>query len=403
MDKTLVVVLFCAITANALPSSRTSNGIDLVDINAPACCNGQSFQGVLDSHRSQFSIVNTTSSDAVSLLQLQVTDTPKFIPIQQKFQVECQCTEQLRIPTNMKLPMEIPFGACAATEVKIASKENGVGMTVDDVRTAIGNPLKVKWAKILYHHFSDWEGRTSAQVLGLPGGDMAEFINSLDAFEEMTNSYVRDADCKRMLKKFLGVSKKISFYMMTDTSAVTQLSTSTDIANLDLRETPAASQRAKLLDALVLPEHNGCKFLRGMIMKPEDYDLRKGVPECAIKAFFEILWDKEAPEGKKLRLVELDGVGDESAVVYVKTSSECTSQGVAPLVQPKSSDFSFFVIHQAAADVYRQELSEFMADLNEKVDAARMKDIMNANGQKYANRAVQNLALGKPVYEVSVI
>ena len=31
------------------------------------------------------------------------------------------------------------------------------------------------------------------QVLGLPGGDLAEFINALDAYEEMTNSYVRDS------------------------------------------------------------------------------------------------------------------------------------------------------------------------------------------------------------------
>jgi len=303
----------------------------------------------------------------------------------------------------MKLPMEIPFGACAATEVKVATKEAGPGMTVDDVRTAIGNPLKAKWAKILYHHFSEWEGRTTAQVLGLPGGDIAEFINALDAFEEMTNTYVRDADCKRMLKRYLGVTKKISFYMMTDTTAVTQLAKSTDIQNLDLRETPDASQVQKLLDALVLPEHNGSKFLRALITKPEDFDLRKGVPECAIRAFFSILWDKQSPEGKKLRLVELDGANTEQAVVYIKTSAECTNQGVAPLVQPKSSDFSFFVIHEAAADVYRGELSNFMADLNEKVDSARMKDVMNANGQKYANRAIQNLAQNKPIFEASII
>jgi len=337
------------------------------------------------------------------LLQEQLTDAPQYIPLQQKFQVECQCTEQVRIPSNMKLPMEIPFGACAATEVKVATKEAGSGMTVEDVRTAVGNPLKISWAKVAYHHFSDWEGRTSAQVLGLPGGDIVEFINALDAFEEMTNTYVRDADCQRMLKKYLGQTTKISFYMMTDTSAVTQLATNTDIKNLDLRETPDATQKAKLLDALVLPEHNGCKFLRGMIMKPEDYDLRKGVPECAIKAFYEVLWNKDSVEGKKLRLVELDGVNSETAVVYVKTSAECTSQGVAPLVQPKSSDFSFFVIHEAAADVFRLELGNFMADLSEKVDVARLKDVMNANGQKYANRAVQNLAQGKPIYEVSII
>ena len=86
-----------------------------------------------------------------------------------------------------------------------------------------------------------------------------------------------------MMKKFLGHTKKVSFYMMTDTTAVTQLARNTDIDNLDLRETPDQSQKGKLLDALVLPEHNGSKFLRAMITKPEDFDLRKGVPECAIR------------------------------------------------------------------------------------------------------------------------
>jgi len=333
---------------------------------------------------------------------LQTGETPKSIPIQQKFQVECQCTEQVRIPSNNKLPMEIPFGVCAANEVLIANKESGSGMSAADVRTAIGNPLKVKWAKVLYHHFSDFEGRTSAQVIGLPGGDLAEFMNALDVFEEMTNTYVTDADCSRLLRRYLGYTKKVSFYMMTDTAAVTQLSSNVDIDNLDLRETPDGGQRGKLLDALVLPEHNGCKFIRSMLTSPEDYDVRRGLPECAIRAFFQILWDKNTPEGKKLRLVELDGVGAEKAVVLIKTSAECTNQGIAPLVQPMSSDHAMFVVHEAAADVYRMELSEFMADLDEKVDAARMRDSMNANGEKYLNRAIKAFAVGKPVFEATI-
>lgn len=299
--------------------------------------------------------------------------------------------------------MEIPFGVCAATEVKVALKEAGNGLSEDDVKTAIGNPLKVKWAKVVYHHFSDWEGRTTAQIMGLPGGDIAEFINCLDAYEEMANTYVRDADAVRLLRKYLDETSKISFYMLTDTQAVTTLAKNVDIDNFDPRQTPRSNERSKILDGLVLPENIGSRFLRGMVVKPEDYDLRKGLAESAIRAFYEILWDKQASSSKKLRLVEVDGPSREQAVVHLRTSSECTNNGIAPLIQPSAQDYAMYVIHQAAADVYRKDLGEFMADVSERVDASRMRDMMNANGEKYVNRAIQNLAYGLPIYEASIV
>jgi len=348
---------------------------------------------------------NLNTPVRASFLELEsgVGVTPKIIPLQQKFHVQCQCTEQIKVPSTLKIPMEIPHGVCAATEVKIATKEAGNGLSEADVKTAIGNPLKVKWAKVVYHHFSDWEGRTTAQILGVPGGDIAEFVNCLDAYEEMTNTYVRDTDASRLLRKYLSETQKISFYMMTDTNAVSTLAKNVDIDNLDPRQTPQGNERSKILDGLVLPENIGCRFLRGMVVKPEDYDLRKGLAESAIRAFYTLMWDKGSQESKKLRLVEVDGASREKAVVHLRTSSECTNNGIAPLVQPSSNDYAMYIVHEAAADVFRKDMAEFMADISERVDAARMRDMMNANGEKYVARAIQVLAYGMPVYEVSII
>jgi len=329
--------------------------------------------------------------------------TPTSIPMQQQFQVTCQCTSELQIPANLKLPMEVPYGVCAATEVDIAMMEGGTGLTSQDISTAIGNPLMITWASVLYHHFSDWEGRTSAQVMGLPGGDIGEFINAMDAYEEITLTTSRDSDCERLLRSYLDVTQKISFYMSTDTGAVTQLATAVDIANLDLREPPDASATSKLLDALVLPENQGCGVIKNMLMKPEDFGLRNGLVQCVIQAFFSILWDVSSPESQKLRLVELDGTEAEQAVVIVKTSSECTDQGIAPLVQPNINGNQMFVVHEAAADVYRAELCKFFSTQSEKVSAATMQDIMDASGEKFLNTVIQSLASGLPVFQASII
>lgn len=333
--------------------------------------------------------------------------------MQSPFNVKCVCTSVINVPSNMKLPMEIPFGKCAATEVTIAMKEDGTGMSPDNVRKAIGNPLRVKWAKVKYHHFSDMSGRTEAAILSVPGGDIAEFINALDAMEEMTNSLMTNADCKNYLQAYLKVSSKISFYMSTDTQAVNLVSANVQLPNLDLRETPPDSEIGRLLNALTLPESNGCRVLRNMIMKPENYNLRPGLPQCAIRAFFEILWNKQDDAGRKLRLVELEGPDTEKAVLRVKTSAACTDAGIQPLVQPKGNNVcdstgcgrSMFVTHQAAAEVMRAELANFFAEQDSRADSQRMLEILNANGQIYENRAIEYLARSDqtlPIYDVTI-
>ncbi len=107
--------------------------------------------------------------------------------------------------------------AFASQHLQIAMKEDGTGMSPENIKKAVGNPLRVKWAKVKYHHFSDMSGRTQAAILALPGGDIAEFINALDAMEEMTNALMTNADCKNYLQAYMKYTSKISFYMSTDT------------------------------------------------------------------------------------------------------------------------------------------------------------------------------------------
>ena len=128
---------------------------------------------------------NPPAKSAWSFLQTGMT-MGKSIPIQQKFDMKCMCSKEVTVPDSGKLPVDIPIGKCAATEIVVKQDETGTGMTLDEVKVHIGNPLKLQWAKVPKHHFSAVEGRTSHPILGTPG-DLGEWLIALSIYEGMTN------------------------------------------------------------------------------------------------------------------------------------------------------------------------------------------------------------------------
>eukprot|EP00301_Raphidiophrys_heterophryoidea_P003149 c11434_g1_i1.p1 GENE.c11434_g1_i1~~c11434_g1_i1.p1 ORF type:complete len:429 (-),score=84.12 c11434_g1_i1:22-1308(-) len=327
------------------------------------------------------------------------------IPTGERFQLFCECNKALAIPLNNKYPMEWPNGKCGAGEVKIKLLLRGDGYTEDQVRNILGSPIFFNWAKIAEHHFSTFEGRTDVPILGLAGGDMAEFISALDIFEEMIARHLSDGECVWYLRQYLAYTKKRTFYMSTDTVATRMIQTSLGIQGLDLREKPNPSQRAAILAALTLPEHIGNAHLRAMMSKPDEYDVRPGLPASVIRAFFWILWDHNEPLGRKLRLVELDGVGQEKAVIKVTTGKACRALGLAPLFTPRSDKGNLFISHQSAASTMRWELAVFFSMYHRWVNPQIFIKMANQNGDKYEQMAIwkeARMSNNLPVYEVTI-
>ena len=52
--------------------------------------------------------------DFISFLQ-----TGRKIPIQQKFDMKCTCSKEVIVPESGKIPVDIPVGKCAATDVVV--------------------------------------------------------------------------------------------------------------------------------------------------------------------------------------------------------------------------------------------------------------------------------------------
>merc|ERR1711988_134024 len=338
------------------------------------------------------------------------TATGKKVPMQQKFDMKCMCVKELVIPESGKIPVDIPFGKCAATEVRIKSEEEGVGLSIEDVRSHIGNPLKLQWAKVPKHHFSDIEGRTSHPILATPGGDLGEWVLALAIYEGLVNKELAINDVVRFFKLFLRSTGKMSFYFHTDRQSTEVLGKMLSIERLDLTDTPPNEDvKLSLLRKLTLPGNTGSEHFKLLLQNSYKYNVRKDLVKLVIEAFFRILWDKGAspPIWQKLRLVTLEGTSDEKAFLKIKVAAECVANQVAPLIKPKESDTSVYVVHRQAIEAFRKEVADFFADQDPKIDAEKFRLSMDELGDRHLEKDIEYLARTTekrlPVWEVTIL
>lgn len=308
-----------------------------------------------------------------------------------------------------KMPIDIPFGKCASTEVFIKQEEDGIGMAQEDVRTHIGNPLHLQWAKIPKHHFSTIEGRTAHPILGTPGGDLAEWLIACAMYEGLVNKELAAADVERFFRIYLKATSKMSFYYSTDRKSTELLGRIMRIDRLDLTDTPAnEEEKALFLENVVLAGNLGSEHFKLLIERPNRYNTRKELVKHCIAAYFKVLWDKSAqpPIWQKLRLVTVEGHNQEKAFLKIKTAAECVANQVSPLIRPKGPEASAYVCHMQAVVAFRAELANFFADQDPKIDAAKMLESMNELGNRHLSKTIENVARTQqkklPIWEVTL-
>ena len=352
---------------------------------------------------------NPPAKSAWSFLQTGMT-MGKSIPIQQKFDMKCMCSKEVTVPDSGKLPVDIPIGKCAATEIVVKQDETGTGMTLDEVKVHIGNPLKLQWAKVPKHHFSAVEGRTSHPILGTPGGDLGEWLIALSIYEGMTNHENTLSDVKRLLREYLRYTTKMSFYYNTDRTSTEKIGKIMSLDRLDLTETPMNDDiKQQLLHELVQASNVGSEHFRMLLEKWHKFNVRKELVVHCIHAFFEILWDKTAmpPVWQKLRLVTVEGQSQEKAFVKIDVSADCIVNQVAPLLRPRKEDASIYVAHHTSATIFRKEIADFFADSDSNIDAEKFHTGCNELGDRHLEKDIEYLARSAnrqlPVYTVTLL
>jgi outer membrane protein assembly factor BamE (lipoprotein component of BamABCDE complex) len=300
---------------------------------------------------------------------------------------------------------------------KLISAKKSFGMNLAQVQKAIGNPLQQKWVQGTLHHYSDMSGRTEAEIISTPGGDIAQFINALNVYMDMTNIPVSNTDCHSLLQQYLKKTTKASFYYPTDDRAIDSIAQAMETSTLDLTQTPIGDNKDQIIKLLTDPLYQGSSMLRIMLQRPEAFHLRSAqsssLAACAVRAFFELLWDKDDPVSNKMRLVALEGDSAERAVVRVFSNLPCEAQGILPIIAPKSKKVcdnsgcnkQLFLVHPQAPAIMHDEMANFFASQSEHVQASRMLQILKLHSDAYEISAIasvlhptENIQL--PVYNV---
>ena len=96
----------------------------------------------------------------------------------------------------------------------------------------------------------------------------------------------------------------------------------------------------------------------------------------AIKAFFDLLWDKDDAIHEKFRLVELEGDDKPAAVVKIYAPEVCATQGIQPLIVPRGPtvcgnhlgcDREMLMIYPQAVDAMHKILADYFATQDGKI------------------------------------
>ena len=357
---------------------------------------------------------------AVSFLE---SSAGRAVPKNRHFTLGCRCAEDVYIKSSNALPVNLPLSSCASNYIKVTRiytpgcppNETHVcseRLLALDKRVqryfAPGLAWRIRWTKVSEHHFSDFSGSTHQPVLGTPGGDLAEFVVALAVYEGMALVTLTEPAVLALLRKFLSVSNKRTFYFHTERSSLEEIARLMRLDYLDVR-LPEKDQRQRLLTELTYPGQNGCRHFRHMLAYPGEYEVRRELVVACIAAFFELLWDRDDPSQlwKRLRLVvftEDREKAQEQAVTFIKGYQECIDYGIAPLIPPRRGRMPVAVLHKQAAALMRSEMADWIGTmLTEDVSAAQILEAIQSLAELHAQNTLRHVFKGRlPVYDVSL-
>lgn len=205
------------------------------------------------------------------------------------------------------------------------------------------------------------DGRHTDCVVGAPGGNMGEFILLLSALERATMRILRRPQIQEIFSEFVAHFGR--FYMHTDQHALRWIASEFELKALKASDIVhvAPERRSELLDLLTTPQGVGCGHLKGMLMTPSRYDVRRKLVEDALASYFLTLWEYQ--DSATLHYEELHGDHDESEVIIFEAddAESLPEETRIPMVC-KHQTVSRFVVHDAARRFLLVRAKEFIRD-----------------------------------------
>lgn len=275
---------------------------------------------------------------------------------------------------------------------------------------------ETRWIKladlVTRTHQSCVDGRSEKGVVGTPGGDAGELVLALTVIERMRGAPLTAAEIDAIIQTELEAFGHL--YLHTDDHALDGLRrvlaedpTTRGYAERMAEEgglpIPRGVERARVLEALLRPEHVGCGHMRLLLQHPGSYQVRPEVPRQVLAAIYQ-RWFDETPG---TRIMALDGEHEETAVLVVRVRGPLEPYTKVPLVVPRHEAEQIFVSHPDVNRYLRRLEVSLLFErhrdlLPEDATEPRFQAALDQLAGRHADETLGRLAGGLPLYVLEV-
>ncbi len=227
--------------------------------------------------------------------ELQVTSAPAgSIEAPGKFPSVCTCRPPLLGsltscgPSHLTVVVSDPGG--------LGESPGALTQLTQRVRWHLGPAWNYRAANFSRHYMSSVDHRSPDEVIGTWGGDFGELVLALAVAEERLGRDMRDLDVNRFVVAFVRQSPAEHFFFGTDAEALAFVAAACGREELDPTAVPGPLQE-RALDAMLHQSGAGMgdSHLRWLVSAPDDYGLRRGLLEAAVRSFHQLLWRPPFP------------------------------------------------------------------------------------------------------------
>merc|ERR1711871_825205 len=267
----------------------------------------------------------------------------------------------------------------------------------------IGEPRHLSWVNVNDFGLGCWDAEQAYGVVGTPGGDFAEFLNGLNAFEKLSGMPLQAGNISAMMLSYLG--KFPTMTMCNSESGLKNLLGS-DFDSVESLQSPptgfnASEAARRSADGVKV----GDRYLTHMMGNFKSYNIRLGLVKGAIRAYFKLMWSESAAR-YNLKVVSIPpSQGPANAILRVHVPQMCAERGATPLIKPtrEATMTKAFVTNVDAVRQHRERIAAFFAVSD--VHPVSSEDLMRTMTQTAAAQfdVFTSEALPKmPVFDVNI-
>merc|ERR1711871_257923 len=262
------------------------------------------------------------------------------------------------------------------------------------------------------------DGRTHEEIIGTAGGDLGEFIVTLNVVASYLDKPPNQETVTTLLREYIrGSSCDRKFFYFNSEAAHEALMTNVTSAfstlpmGFSISDPKSTALKLAILDRVVDPTFVGSDHVKGLLETPSRYGIKSDIVQKVLVAFHQVMWDKDDLTHKQITYQLVKGDHVEKGLVTVDVQDDvCKSKGIVPLM-PTISCNNFHQIlmhHPSAARHLREDMAAYMVnaldlDGNLASELDELVDQMHDLATRVLVRTASGILNGYPVYTVRLL